>query len=381
MGIAVSLGVPSAVFIVFSVGCVALYFKTRRALRNVLDSSYGARFVYFSVATVILPSFIGVWADVVDLSDLRTGKFDAFQLAFLSLIAGLTPLYLYVHACSFYRDEQLMLAVARVEAERNASQCQRNFLVHLLEHLRGSLGAYSRSIDDFLKGNSSPSDASDVVSPEKKQVPLVVDAILQTFKNIDEVPADASLAAVLFRADAPDSVSGPTRYLIPYYSFDGATRGYFDDEYHECRTHFDLTKPGASVAVAAACTKSVLVVENAEIAHSNPQHPFKFFADEQKQRSQIRSMVAIPFVDCVHHSTWVLCVSSNRVKTFRDDHLWKYEQTARHLEIRVNHLLRASLLLEAIKLEKQGLPIPAPHGLTSPTSQTRVSRAYDGPLD
>jgi len=218
---------------------------------------------------------------------------------------------------------------------------------------------------------------------------LVLDAIFHTCKMIDEVPKDASLMAVLFRSENRDAGNGAARYLYPYYSFDGANHDFFDQEYEECKTHFDLGKPTASVAVFAAVEGEVQIVENAERAHSDPKNAFKFFANEQRQRTTIRSMVAIPFTDAVYRDKWVLCVSSNRERTFRNDHRWKYEETQKHIEVRVNHLLRASALLDAIKLEKDGLQqgtgqgsaVPDPHVEVLPTSSLRMSQDGEIPLD
>lgn len=329
------------IFLVSGGGAIWLYFKSRHFWRSALDFTRGGRFVYFTVATVILPLLMGSWADLIDVSEFVNGNINNVQGTMLCLLAFFLVVYLYMQGCWIDREEYNHVQLTKDVVNRTEIDCQKNYLVRLFECLRACIGLYEKSLGEVA--TLSPLECLEGI---KRISPLsnlkaIVEAVRRTYKTIETVPKDSDLRAVLFAESE--------NYLVPMESFDGTNWGWFEREYALHKDYFTLSKPNASVAVSSVIQRRVLIVENAVESHPNNDHPFRyFFNDEAKQRDIIGSMIAIPF-ELATGDRWVLCLSCEKPNAFLEQHRWKAQRVKDELEARVRLMFVQEKILRNVE--------------------------------
>jgi hypothetical protein len=292
-----------------------------------------------ALIVVIVPTALGAWADFVDFSDLvKNGltKTASLQMSFVAIVlVG----YLFLQGCWVYRDEEIQAEQIRNTTTITELKCQREFLVNFLSCIRTSIGNHASRMNSCAIGTESDTLSSVISVNQKELLEVVLIAICNTFKTIPTVPADSRMGLVLFREKMD--------FLTPVASYNGERVSFFlEEEYNACCQHFNLRQADASVAVRCASTKTVCVVEDADQAHRDPKHPFKYFSNESKQREDIGSMICMPFdIGSGASDIWVLCVTCSACKAFLEAHEWKAKAVQTELAARVRMLISTHDLL------------------------------------
>jgi len=336
------LGIRAGVLVIVGLFSCWFYGKWRHFWRTLFENSPAVRGVFVIGTILFLPIFIGAWSDVADFSQLADGHITWVQTSLLSLIAFTATLYFYFHGCWFDWEELLNSRTLKADAEAKELECQRNFLLRFLEYLQRPVRGCAKRFYTFLNEvDCDPSNLLQTIHHED-DISRICEAVRQAYKLIHTVPGEATVTAALFKEE--------NHYLEPVIVFDGAAWRADYPEFAQYREHFDLTRPDCSVAVAATLNGVPWIVPDTAEAHGNSHHPFKFFANETKQRQEVKSMVAIPATDPLTKARFVFCVVCDHANVFLEDHSWKAEQSSRYLAEALSLVYRCNDLLHAVQI-------------------------------
>ncbi len=337
---------PLVTFIVVGGLAIWLYFLTRLFWRTVLDSSRVVRFLYVTIAVVVLPLILGGWSDIADVSEIVKGEIGSRQTISLCFIAIIFVGYLYLHGCWFDREES-GLVTRKNELGRIAEiDCQKNYLVRLLENFRACIGQYGERLQVAIDGSqangsialSLPNDLA------RDNIRMMVEAVRQTYKSVETVPKDSSIKALLL-----EERDG---FLEHVESYDGTT---WDCDKDCCDDHralyFDLSSPFSSAAVASARTNAIQIIEDCDNCHKDDSHPFWFFQDCLKnQKDELGSMLIVP-ISLNKGQKFILCLSCSQPFAFLEKHLWKAKAVRENLHARFGLLFCQTIAFDSLQAE------------------------------
>lgn len=342
---------PILAFVISSAIAVVVYYKTRVFWRKILDESRGARFLYVTASVVLLPLILGGWSDVIDASEVLQGKITEENCVALTLIATLLVLYIYLHSCWFDREEHSLVTRADEAGRVRELDCQKNYLVRLLENFRACIGCYSQTLKEFLAESPAAGPVLSRISPAvfQKNLRLIVEAVRQTYKSVDTVPKDYDLRILLLEAKG--------EYLEHCESYDGTS---WDCQKRECDSHklqyFNLSTPNCSAAVASVTSGQILIIESCEDCHRDDRHPFFYFQDSlEVQKQDLGSMISVPFDIDESKRRFVLCVTCAKAGAFLRAHDWKAKAIRENLQARIGLLYSQAAVFEAGRSELQSL--------------------------
>jgi hypothetical protein len=335
--------IPLLSFVISGFFAIFLYYKTRQFWRKVLDSSRGARFLYITVAIIVLPLILGGWSDIVDISEILQGNLAVASAIPLSVLACLLVMYLYLHGCWFDREEYALVARAN-EAGRIAElDCQKNYLVRLLENFRVCIGRYAARLRELAHNQTlgSPLSARVPKNLAKENIRMIIESVRQTYRSIETVPKDYGIKILLLEKRG--------NYLEHRESYDGTT---WDCYKVDCDSHieqyFNLAKATCSVAVACATSGTIQVIESCEECHRDDSHPFWYFQDRLAlQKEELGSMVVIPF-EPEQNQKYVLCITCSQPMAFLKKHLWKAKAVQENVQARIALLQSQNEVLNAL---------------------------------
>jgi hypothetical protein len=321
---------PLLVFVFFGMGAIWLYYRSRQFWRKALDASRGARFLYVTIAVVILPLILGGWSDIVDVSEVLQGKVTVANAVPLSVLAVLLVTYLYLHGCWFDREEHGLVTRANEIGRIAELDCQKNYLVRLLENFRACIGRYAARLSQVLDTEASTEPISKRIPDDLStdNIRMIVESIRQTYRSIETVPKDYGLKALLL-----ESRDG---FLVHRESFDGTK---WDCYKADCDAHreqyFNIAKPNCSVAVASAVSGTIQIIESCDDCHRDDSHPFWYFQDcLALQREELGSMVVIP-IEPAHNHKYVLCITCSQAGAFLKKHIWKAKAVQENVQARI----------------------------------------------
>lgn len=340
------LTIPLLVFVVFGMGAIWLYYRSRQFWRKALDSSRGARFLYVTIAVVILPLILGGWSDIVDVSDILQGNVTTVNAVPLSILAVMLVVYLYLHGCWFDREEHGLVTRANEIGRIAELDCQKNYLVRLLENFRACIGRYAFRLRQVL-------DSSNPNEPLSTRIPndlatdnfrMIIESIRQTYRSIETVPKDYGLKVLLL-----ESQDG---FLVHRESYDGTNWGCYKTD---CDAHreqyFNLASPNCSVAVASAVSGTIQIIESCDECHRDDSHPFWYFQDcLALQREELGSMVVIP-IEPEHNHKYVLCITCSQPSAFLKKHVWKAKAVQENVQARIALLTCQNAVLDSLCAE------------------------------
>lgn len=339
--------IPLGVFLLCGICAIVLYFFSRDFWRRFLDGSRGARFLFMAVSVIVLPLILGGWSDIVDASELLQGNVEWKHVAPLSMLAILLVGYLYLHGCWFDREEYSLVARTSELSRIGEIDCQRNYLVSLLENLRGCIGKHAERLRAALRlqqpdDNSLSRRLPSSLLQENRR--LLCEAVRQTYKTLESIPAGYDVKLLLLEA-----FEGALQHVE---SYDGTD---WDCFLKICETHksqyFSLSSPNSSAAVAAVVSKTIQIVESCDVCHKDENHPFWYFQDcIPMQRAELGSMLVIPF-DLDSTRRFALCLTCQQPLAFLKKHKWKAETIQENLRARLSLLYSQAEVFETLRAE------------------------------
>ena len=349
-----------ASFVIFS----WLFLATRDHVNSWIGRSRG-RATLFSILSVgLIPIIVGAWSDIIDVSAMLQGNWNQENTIGLSAILFLIGFYCYLHGCGFYSkyklQEELDHEKRRLEEERDEEkrrfdaeiaavrqqlkdreehwnkrcdelECQNKFLLSLQNCFLEVMALREASINSNLS-NGVPKLA-DLLCPSW-QLERYVDAVRSSYQSIKSSPYP--VRALLLK------VSGdPPQRLEPVYSFDGGSRKWFDVASLGNADALDFKNEKYNLAVNAAHSERIWIVEDATAAAADGMHPFNYYGDEYKrmrQKENIKSVAAIPFWNNDKSVKYVLVLDSKDRDFFVEKHSWKAEKVQKELGVRAGIL-------------------------------------------
>lgn len=343
--------IPLLVFLVAGSVAIAAYYFTRDFWRKTLDSSRGARFLYIAIAVIILPLILGGWSDIVDASELLQGNVKLEDSIPLSLLAILLVVYLYIHGCWFDREEYSLLTRTNEIGRIEELDCQKNYLVRLLENFRACIGRYGERLRVALaEVKNEPTQVSERIRKDllRDNLRMIVEAVRQTYKSVETVPKDYGLKVLLLEAR--------NGFLEHVESYDGTSWDCWKEVCDSHRTqYFSLSSPNSSAAVASVVSGTIQIIESCEECHRDDGHPFWYFQDcIPLQKEELGSMLVVPF-DIEVSRKFALCLSCSQPRAFLKRHVWKAKAVQENLQARFALLYSQTEAFDALCAESSGL--------------------------
>jgi hypothetical protein len=359
VGVVLAYLAAAVVFVLSSVLCIVVYGWLSPRLITRLDGSTTARAMFFFLVQIVGNLVGAAMIDAISITGAINGKLNLIQAVLLSAFSLVFPPWATLTLVGFRRGERLEEQLEKTKEDHKnnvlsletglkTSECQNNFLGALLLGIRETVGAYSRRILDCVPCDGKKTVKSTEQAQPRMMIGLVVDACRFAFQAVVAREGGlCSLSAVLFR-------QGDDGYLVPEYSNNGATTGFFDAWYHLHRDLF-ATNGTSNFPASVALQSGIEIWPSVTSRHDDLSLPFRF--PDTTYTNAMKSVIAIRlenteyFKDVsgqVNHKTVrrVLMIFCDRDNAFQKSYRWKAEQVQLHISSRMDLFLLQQFVQE-----------------------------------